>query len=126
MRVSFLRGVFLSFCFGLFGCAHSFYYLPEIKGEGATHGRKGGVVYAIPPAGQPELTMRIRSLGIHKTKKAQMLGIRMTFLRPNGTQGVASLHETIDPNATDLEAERLRIETILKEQAVNLDNKNTP
>ena len=55
-----------SFPFGLLltvlGCAHSYYYTPEIAGDGAMSS-KGGIVYSIP-VGAPHYKMKVASLGI--------------------------------------------------------------
>lgn len=82
----------------LSGCAHSYYYLPEIDGEGAIHGRKGGIIYTIPPTGTPELTLRVRALGIHKgAKDTLMLGMRMSFIRPKQGAPTAGAQEYLKP-----------------------------
>jgi hypothetical protein len=85
----------------LAACAHSYYYLPEIGGEGATHGKKGGIIYTIPSKGQAELTMRARSLGIRKIHNVQMLGMRLSFVRPAGvamnTPETPETQEYVDP-----------------------------
>lgn len=62
------------------------------------HGKKGGIIYAIPPAGQAELTMRVRSLGIRQAHNVQMLGVRMSFVRPPGAlQAGPGTQEFVDP-----------------------------
>ena len=81
----------------LSACAHSYYYKAEIAGKGATFAEKGGVLYSIPPT-QPVLTMRVRSLGVHKMNGVQMLGVRMTFLRPTTVLAAGpSSVESINP-----------------------------
>lgn len=83
------------------GCAHSYYYQPEIAGEGAIHGKKGGIVYSVPPGEQPELTLRLRALGINSVHDVQMLGVRMSVRRSGKTAAVgpsASPREFLDPN----------------------------
>lgn len=80
------------------GCAHSYFYSPEIAGEGAIHGKRGGIVYTIPSTGQGELTMRVRALGIHKVHNFEMLGMRMSFGRPAGSSAVMNgTQEFVNP-----------------------------
>ena len=64
------------------GCAHRWYYTPEIKGVGEMHGGNGDIIYRVPPQGNPSLTMAIRSLGIKKRGDSAMLGMRMSFSQP--------------------------------------------
>jgi hypothetical protein len=64
------------------GCAHSFYYSPEVAGKGATESRSRSVDFAIPPSTEPELKFRIRSLGTEKVKDQNMFVVRMAFARP--------------------------------------------
>jgi hypothetical protein len=65
---------------GMAGCAHSYYYVPEIAGNGATFTR-GGVLYVIPPDA-PKLRMKLVSLGVKTTKEQKkILHIRMYFVR---------------------------------------------
>jgi hypothetical protein len=77
----YLKLVALSFGFlGLAGCAHSYYYVPEIAGNGATFTR-GGVLYVIPPE-SPRLRMKLVSLGVKTNPEQQkILHIRMYFVR---------------------------------------------
>jgi len=87
-------------------CAHSFYYLPEISGEGAIHGKKGGIVYSVPAEGKPELTVRVRALGIKSAKGVQMLGMRMSFACPPGADKSAQkIKEFLDPKEQILRLE---------------------
>ena len=74
------------FLFSLAGCAHGYYFEPEVTGDGAMHG-KGGVLYSIPPA-SPVVRMKLVSLGIvaPDAKKPQLpkqasFQVRMYFLR---------------------------------------------
>jgi hypothetical protein len=87
---SFLRSfVVLSFGISagtLVGCAHSYYYTPEVAGDGAM-ASKGGVVYSLPPT-SPRYGMKVAYLGIadesvtaHFHKKEKMLRVRMYFLK---------------------------------------------
>lgn len=92
--VALATGLLTALC----GCAHSYYYVPEIDGEGAIHGRKGGIVYTIPPKGQSELTLRVRALGIKRVHETQMLGMRMSFARPKGTAREPGISNSIPFN----------------------------
>jgi len=83
---------------GLTACAHSYYYLPEIDGEGAIHGKKGGIVYAIPSQAHADFVVRVRSLGVKKTHNVQLLGMRLSFGPPEGAApGSAGVKATVDP-----------------------------
>jgi len=64
------------------GCAHSWYYAPEIKGSGATKQTDEAIDFAVPPGDHPELKLRIRSLGTEKVKDVNMFVVRMAFARP--------------------------------------------
>jgi len=82
----------------LAGCAHHYYYLPEIAGDGAISGH-GGVVYSIPPK-ESVIKMKLVSLGIENAPKeahappdSKMIQIRMYFLRTSG----ASVPVFVDP-----------------------------
>jgi hypothetical protein len=95
-------GVILLFS-GLLGCAHSYYYKPEISGPGAIYGEKGGIVYTIPPQGTPDVILRVRSLGIHRVHNVQMVGVRMSFGRaagvaPSSPSAGAAPVDFINPN----------------------------
>lgn len=82
--------IFLSLILLLSGCAHRWYYTPEIKGVGEMHGGNGDIIYRIPPEGEPSLAMAVRSLGIKKRNRVAMLGIRMTFSRSKGAKPLAA------------------------------------
>jgi hypothetical protein len=97
---------------GSSGCAHRYYYVPEISGEGARVGR-GGIVYEIPP-GSPQIKMKLASLGVVKPPKdsnapanAHLLQIRMYFKRVTGApQATAS---TLDVGGESLNPSELSI-----------------
>jgi hypothetical protein len=91
---TFRNALALSLLLALSGCAHSYYYLPEIAGEGAMQGNKGSVTYSIPPSPPTEVLMRIRSFGIRKVKGVPMIGMRLSFVRP---QGVVAAREFLKP-----------------------------
>jgi hypothetical protein len=98
MAWNFVRGMALVVFCGLTACAHSYYYVPEIDGQGDIRGKKGGSVYSIPAEGQAELTMRVRYLGIKKIHDTQMLGIRMSFVRPAKVEkNISNIQEFVDP-----------------------------
>jgi hypothetical protein len=70
----------------LLGCAHSYYYTPEIAGDGAMSS-KGGIVYSLPPA-SPRYRMKVAYLGIadesvsrHFHEKGKTLRVRMYLLK---------------------------------------------
>ena len=79
----------------LSGCAHSYYYTPEIAGEGARVGR-GGVVIEIPPK-DPAIKLKLLSLGVTTPPRephngAKALQIRMLFVRtPKGADTPVSV-----------------------------------
>jgi hypothetical protein len=82
----------------LSGCAHSYYYVPEISGDGAVFGRNG-VIYSIPPQ-QPDFKMKLVSMGMQKAPAAanapegtKMIQIRMYIVRPDSK----SVPAFIDP-----------------------------
>lgn len=80
------------------GCAHSYYYTPEIAGDGARVGH-GGIVYQIPPA-SPKIKVKLVSLGVVKPPKeakaqlpagTRLLQIRMYFVRVDSKLATESL-----------------------------------
>ncbi len=94
LRIGF--SAILLMCFT--GCAHRYYYLPELKGERIMQAKKGGIAYTIPTEGTGELIMRVRSLGVSERNKIHMLGVRLSFGRPEGFTKVPTLsQEFFDP-----------------------------
>jgi hypothetical protein len=87
----------------LSGCAHSYFYLPEITGKGAIYGN-GGIVYSVPPE-SPALKMKIVSVGTND--KGEML-IRMYFVR----SAKPSTLETMDPKEQTLVLNKMELQPI--------------
>jgi hypothetical protein len=83
MKIIFLALLLLS------GCAHRWYYTPEIKGVGEMHGGNGDIIYRVPPKGHPSLSMAVRGLGIKKKGDMALLGMRMSFSQPKNAAHVA-------------------------------------
>jgi hypothetical protein len=90
-----LKPVFLALLFAILsilGCAHSYYYTPEVAGDGAMSS-KGGVVYSIPASGTPHYKMKVAYLGIadesvssHFHKKEKTLRVRMYLLKKSDSK----------------------------------------
>jgi hypothetical protein len=81
---SLLRSSLFALLLTLLGCAHSYYYTPEVAGDGAMSS-KGGVVYSIP-ASAARYKMKVAYLGVadesvstHFNKKEKTLRLRMYF-----------------------------------------------
>lgn len=82
-------------------CAHSYFYTPEIAGEGAGV-RKGTIAFRLPST-DPRLKMKIVCLGVTdvprdagSAKQGKMVQVRMYFLRVK--PAVESPQEFIDPS----------------------------
>jgi hypothetical protein len=93
------RHLGLALCLGTFsGCAHSFFYAPEIKGTGATLVKEQAIDFAVPPGDQPELKMRLRSMGTEKVRDQKMFVVRLAFARPKENSGAkATAREYLIP-----------------------------
>ncbi len=87
-----LKYSFFATFLGVFGCAHSYYYIPEVAGDGAMSSR-GGVVYSIPATVNPHYKMKVAYLGIadesvskHFHKKEKTLRVRMYLLKKSDSK----------------------------------------
>lgn len=89
----------------LSACAHSYYYRPEISGDGAIF-RKGSIAFRIPSK-DPRMKMKIDCLGITEVprgagpkKQGKQVQFRMYFLRVNPCPNTPT--EFIDPSEQGL------------------------
>lgn len=104
------RFILFAFLLILLGCAHSYYYTPEIAGNGAMSS-KGGIVYSIP-ADSPRYKMKVAYLGIadesvssHFHKKEKTLRVRMYFLKKTGAKNAGFIDpkdEVLTLDSSDL------------------------
>jgi hypothetical protein len=81
-----LKFLVLAFAAASFGCAHSYHYVPEVEGNGATHAAEA-VIYAIP-TNRPIVKIEMVSpgMGVPQSKsstdpKVEMMQIRIFFQR---------------------------------------------
>jgi hypothetical protein len=121
------------------GCAHNYFYTPEVSGAGAMS-RKGGVIYSVPPS-QPEVKIKVMSNGVIKKpedlpadirakmdRHERMVEVRLFFVRMPGVNSSSDfvipseqhvlLRDTDEIGATFARA------TVSKTSRIELTSKN--
>ena len=102
------------------GCAHHYFYAPEIKGQAVKYERGSGVIYSIPVK-IPRVKMNLMSLGVVKTKlgnsatsEGPALLMRAYFVRT--TDDVPCIPILINPSEFELSFQKYQLTPTLKTQ----------